>query len=148
MLQRADGTDFSTGRSRFADQAHGSGEDTAKIYVRIELEALGDVVLAQLDTGSPWLILQTEIAAAMSLQEGEGPVVPLSTRQGRVTGHLERILVNILADEGEGDSLQVEATAFVSRQWPAGTFLGYSGVLERIRFAIDPSDNFFYFGPI
>jgi hypothetical protein len=29
----------------------------------------------------------------------------------------------------------------------AGTFLGYSGLLERIRFAVDPQQNNFYFGP-
>jgi hypothetical protein len=54
-------------------------------------------------------------------------------------------MLTILADDGE--SLEVQATVFVSRDWPAGTFLGYSGFLERIRFAVDPQQNDFHFGP-
>jgi len=61
-----------------------------------------------------------------------------------VEGRLERTAVSILADEG--DSLDIEATAFVSPDWKDVTFLGYSGLLERIRFAIDPRENLFYFG--
>jgi hypothetical protein len=34
----------------------------------------------------------------------------------------------------------------VSAEWLAPTFLGYMGLLERIRFAIDPQANQFYFG--
>lgn len=35
---------------------------------------------------------------------------------------------------------------WVSPEWRRGNFLGYEGFLNRIRFAIDPSDNSFYFG--
>jgi len=146
MLFRTDGTPFSVGRSRFVDRPGGHQEQTGKIYVKIEPEAFGDIILAQLDTGSPWLILHAEIAAAMSLLDGEGPLVPLRTITGLFQGRLERTLVTILADEGE--SIQIEATAFVSPGWTAGTFRGYTGFLERLRFTVDPSDNSFYFGPI
>lgn len=146
MLFR-DGVAFSVGLARFEDRPGGDGEETAKIYIRIEPEALGNPILAQLDTGSPWLVLQAEVAEAMSLLDGDGPEVRLRTRFGPISGRLERTVVNILAEEGE--TLQLEATAFVSRQWNAGTFAGYSGLLERVRFAIDPdpAKNLFYFGP-
>jgi hypothetical protein len=53
--------------------------------------------------------------------------------------------VLILADEG--DSLEVDAVVFVSKDWPAGkNFVGYSGLLESIRVALDPQANHFYFG--
>jgi hypothetical protein len=52
--------------------------------------------------------------------------------------------LTIVADEGE--SCEVEATLFVSRDWAYGNFVGYSGLLERIRFAVDPGTNDFYFG--
>lgn len=50
-----------------------------------------------------------------------------------------------------GLDLEVDATAFVptlpsGERWPDPNFLGLSGFLERIRFAIDPAENAFYFG--
>lgn len=50
------------------------------------------------------------------------------------------------ADEGE--SLRVEATIFLSPDWIGPNFIGYGGLLQRIRFAVDPESNLFYFGPI
>ncbi len=39
-------------------------------------------------------------------------------------------------------------TFFICSDWPDGrTFLGYSGLLDSIRFALDPQANHFYFGP-
>ena len=55
-----------------------------------------------------------------------------------------RAPVSLVADEGE--SLDLDATFFVSADWRHGTFLGYSGLLEWIRFVIDPYRNLFYFG--
>jgi hypothetical protein len=51
-----------------------------------------------------------------------------------------------MADEGE--STEVEATFFVSKDWIGPTFLGYSGFLDRIRIAIDPSSDSVFFGPL
>jgi hypothetical protein len=59
---------------------------------------------------------------------------------------LKRIPVEILADDGE--SLSVNATVAVRPEWHHGTFIGYPGLLERIKFAVDPSENYFYFGPV
>ncbi|MBI4000481.1 MAG: hypothetical protein HY348_01690 [Nitrospira defluvii] len=69
----------------------------------------------------------------------------MSTRLGTRKFRLKRIPVEILADQGE--SLSVEATVAVLPDWHHGTFIGYAGLLERIKFAVDPSDNYFYFGP-
>jgi hypothetical protein len=56
------------------------------------------------------------------------------------------VAITIPADEGK--SLDVEATAFVSPDWPWPNFIGYQGLLQRIRFAVDPETNLFYFGSI
>jgi hypothetical protein len=45
-----------------------------------------------------------------------------------------------------GRSLNLDATFFVSREWRGITFLGYVGLLDRIRIALDSPANFFYFG--
>ncbi|GAB4431459.1 MAG: hypothetical protein Fur0044_29050 [Anaerolineae bacterium] len=50
-----------------------------------------------------------------------------------------------------GDGVEVEATVFVptlapNDTWPHPNFIGLDGFLTRIRFAIDPTENTFYFG--
>ncbi len=146
MLFRQDGTEFASGRSRFLDYPPGSPERTSKIFVKIQAESIDGVVFAQLDTGAAWSILDAEIADTLSLLGGEGEPVTMSTRLGEVNGRLERTSLAIVADEGE--SISIEATVCISPDWHAGNFLGYGGLLERVRFALDASDNSFYFGPI
>lgn len=52
----------------------------------------------------------------------------------------------------KGESLTVDATVFVPKledqEWRHPNFIGLSGFLERIRFAIDPDNNYFYFGAL
>lgn len=144
MLNRQDGTPFSTGKATFSDQAESSAEPTSKIWVRIVPDSLGGEILAQLDTGAAWSILEAEVAEALSLLDGQGEPVSLKTRYGPINGRLERTRIDIIAEQG--DSLSIDATVFVSPQWPGGSFLGFNGLLDHIRFAIDPRDNSFHFG--
>lgn len=146
MLVRLDGTEFACGRSAFLDSSPGSPERTPKIFVKIQAESIDGAILAQLDTGAAWSVLNAEIAEALSLLGRKGEPAELSTRLGKFKGHLERTSLTIVADDGE--SVSVQATVWVSSEWPGGTFLGYGGLLERIRFAVDPNDNSFYFGPM
>jgi len=146
LVHQNGGAAFSVGKSRFTDRAPGSEEPTPKIFIRIQPEALGGVIFAQLDTAAAWTIFDASVAEALSLLDGTGDLIPLSTRKGQFRGRLARTPLDIVADEGE--SLTVEATVWVCPDWTHGTFLGYAGLLERIRFALDPSNDFFYFGPI
>lgn len=137
--------DFSVGRASFFDTL--GGPDTiAKIYIRLFPHDVEVPILAQVDTGAAWSILERDIADGLGLFDESGPPVSLSTRRGTVNGRLVRVPMTILADEG--DSLRVEATLFVSQDWEQGNFIGYCGFLERIRFAVDPQTNDFYFGPL
>jgi len=145
MLTLPGGAQFALGRARFADELPSGQEQTAKIYVKLEAQALGGRIVAQLDTGSAWSVLHAEVAEAMNLLDGRGEIVTLRTRFGSFEGRLERIPLTIVADEGA--SLDIDATVWVSRDWPAGNFIGYAGLLERVRFAVDPGTNNFYFGP-
>ena len=61
-------------------------------------------------------------------------------------GTLERYPIVLTAQKGQ--SLEIDATIFVCSEWRRGNFLGYTGLLERVRFAIDPASQLFYFGPI
>ena len=142
MLRDLEGNSFATGCGRFADTD--SAEVSPKIYVRILPGNLPAPVLAQLDTGAAWSVLHVEIARRLGLLDRHGEPITLSTRKGKVAGRLVRAPVSLVADAGV--SLDLDATFFVSSNWTSGTFLGYSGLLERIRFAIDPYRNLFYFG--
>jgi len=70
----------------------------------------------------------------------------MSTRFGLIRGTLHRGPIRLHADEGE--PLDVDATVFISPDWQGPNFLGYEGFLQRIRFAVDPETNLFYFGRI
>ena len=91
-------------------------------------------------------MLDPEVADLLGLLEMDGPLTLLDTRHGTKAGRLVKVPIRFLADEG--NSLDTEGTFFVSPDWPPGkTFLGYSGLLDSIRFALDPQANHFYFGP-
>jgi hypothetical protein len=147
VLNRSDGQPFCTGRSIYLDHLGAGAEPTAKIFVKVQPAGLDVVVLAQLDTGSAYTVLDPDIAAGAGVATDSGEAITLSTRGGSVPGHLVTHAVTLLADDG--DSLEIDGLVFVpSGDWPfAGrSFLGYSGFLERIRVAIDPQVNHFYFG--
>lgn len=135
---------FASGRAKYLDQATDAPEPTAKIFVKVNL--LGIPVLAQFDTGAAYSMLDREVAEVLGLLDGEGESTTIHTRLGPVTGRLERVPVLLEADEGI--SLDIEATFLVSRDWSGKTFLGYTGLLDRIRVALDPPVNFFYFGEV
>jgi predicted aspartyl protease len=136
--------DFTTGRAAYLDQSLTSHESTPKIFVKLQIPPLPETRLAQLDTGAAWTVLDSATAEELGLLECEGEEVRLKTKGGTFRGRLVRQALTLLADEG--DHLEVEATVFVAPDWPYGSFLGYSGLLENIRIALDPGANHFYFG--
>jgi hypothetical protein len=143
MLQ-LNGAAFCTGRSDFLDVPSAPAESSAKLFVRLRLSGLE--TLGQVDTGAAWSVITPDIADVLGLFDGDGPEAQISTRHGVVAGRLERVTLTFPASAGE--SLDIDATVFVSRAWPAGTFVGWTGLLERVRFAVDPRENHFYFGPV
>lgn len=144
MLSRTDGSTFAAGRSTYLDADTSLPLEGARILVRLQFEGVS--VLALLDTGAAWSIVDTEVADALGLFEEDGSQVTISSRVGRVTGKLVRVNATLVAEDGEG--VELESTVFVSREWSHGSFVGYSGLLERIRFAIDPDSNSFFFGAL
>jgi hypothetical protein len=142
------GVAFTQGRSVFLDRQTDFPERTAKIYVRLLIGSIDLAVYAQLDTGAAWSVLDPTLARSLGLLERDPDESPtlIDTRFGRMKGHLVRIPIRFLAEIG--DSYDTEGTFFISPDWPPGrTFLGYSGLLDSIRFALDPQANHFYFGP-
>ena len=118
------------------------------VNVRVLLPDLRSHVLvdAQIDTGAAWSVLDPILAKTFGLLDQEGESALLHTRFGLIEGNLVRLPITFLPDQG--DPLDTYGTFFISPDWPPGrTFLGYSGLLDSIRFALDPQANHFYFGP-
>jgi len=137
---------FTTGRSKFLDHALWHRENTAKIFVGIKLAGLIQTVYAQVDTGAAWSVLSADLAREAGIRTEEGEPAILSTRIGIQRGHIVRVAFTLIAQEGE--SLWTEGAFFVCPDWPPRqVFLGYSGLLDSIRIALDPQVNDFYFGP-
>ena len=73
--------------------------------------------------------------------------VTLSTRKGRTRGTLYRTVIVLVAAEGE--SVEIEVTTFVpdDETWnDEPLFLRLFNCLDRVRFAVDPAADTFYFG--
>jgi len=146
VLRRSDGTSFAASRARYLEAAPGQlTRRDAKGYVRIAVGSPTFTTTAMLDTGSTYSVLDADVAEEWgAFDEADAPTVELATRHGLLRGCLVRRQVQLLADEGE--SLEVDTTFWVSRDWQGGHFLGYAGFLQRIRFALDPLTNSLHFG--
>lgn len=151
LLSFYTGDTFASGAIQYRYRPGTPGERTPRIWLRLEIEGLP--VTAIMDTGAPYLVCSPDMAHKLQL----GPETSLGTerlliRGFSVSGHLHRLNVRFHAEQGM--SLDIEATTFVpdpdwqDRWGDFPPFIGLGGCLERIRFAIDPTDDTFYFGPI
>jgi len=89
LLFRADGSTFVDGKARYLDEDPASPADPSRIHVRVQLE--GIAVLALLDTGAAWSIVNAEVAGALGLLDREGETKTIDSRLGSVQGKLIRI---------------------------------------------------------
>lgn len=130
------------GSARYdADVRHGSSFQLVVVHCIIEDE----ITRAMIDTAAEWCVIDNELAAQvfgdLSVREGSGRI---STRFGTFQGSLERCRVTFPCENGE--PIAVDATFFVSSEWPGPNVIGWKGCLERVRFGLDPDENLFYFG--
>lgn len=135
---------FSAGKSRFLDRHPRFAEPTSKVFVKVAFPGVNGDWLAQVDTGAAYSILELDVARELGILDVGGHPTRLSTRMGNLRGQLIRALLKILAEEGT--SLVTDATFFVSGDWLGATFLGYTGLLDHLRIALDSPANQFYFG--
>jgi hypothetical protein len=126
----------------FADLDEGSS--LLLVAIACFIEDLSQRAYALLDTASPWCILPPSVAARLQLDLADGEeATPLSTRFGTLAGRLHR--VSLTFDASEGRPLTIQATCFVSPDWPGPMVIGWKGCLERIRFGFDTTTELFYY---
>ena len=136
--------DFATGITTYYEQEPTRNSPQTSTYLKIVLPgALPISVFALVDTGSPWVILNSEINEQLGFH-AQSTDIKLKTRLGTMTGCIERHSITLPAEKGS--ALEVDATLFVCNEWKFGNILGYNGFLQRIRFAFDPKFRKFYFG--
>jgi len=97
------------------------------------------------DTGATYAILNAQLAEALELLEAIGDeTIRYSTRAGQYTCQLHRVPVRLIASVGH--DLDLVLPCLVTEYWSQPTFLGYYGLVDRLAFAVDPSDDTFHFG--
>ena len=136
--------DFATGITTYYEEGPTRNSPQSSPYLNISFPGtLPNPVLALVDTGSPWVVLNSELNDQLGLS-AQSTEYKLHTRFGLMTGSIERQAITLLAEEGT--TLVVDATLFVCNEWTYTNILGYIGFLQRIRFAFDPELRRFYFG--
>lgn len=140
---------FASGVISYQDYYPGR-EHTARIVLPIVV-AGRLTIPAIVDTGAPWCILDPEVVdfVGTGIQATYTPSEKLIIRGELYEGRLLRMSLSLQSEIGDG--VEVEATVFVPTLapadiWPHPNFIGLDGFLTRIRFAIDPTENIFYFG--
>lgn len=134
------------GKARYLADVE-AAQGTLLVSVPCRIPPLEAHLQALLDTAATWCVLSADWAEALGYDVTPDPDLPrLSTRFGLLPGRLERIPVVFEAEEGE--DVEVEATWFISPDWPGPVVIGWKGCLERLRLALDPSEEAFYFGTL
>lgn len=123
------------------------------IVLRLSLEMRPNPIRAIVDTGSQWCIFDPAFIDSSIIESvPDNMFVERCVIRGTIyTGKIVRMNVRIETDYGE--SPDIDATVFVpllepGEEWPHPNFIGLEGFLNRIRFAVDPAENAFYFGPV
>jgi hypothetical protein len=144
------GEPFARGVTGYDYRPATSHETTPRLVLEVAIE--GILAEAVVDTGGVYLVCHPDIARRLSLTPAEAlsRVQGILLRGTIVHGRLYRLTLALLADQGE--DVTIQTTAFVpepeeAEHWgDLPCLLGLYGCLERIRFAVDPHTEQFYFG--
>jgi hypothetical protein len=142
---------FVAGSTVYEDYYPGDeGQNRIVLNVAPEGQKGADVKMI-IDTGAPWCILNPRLLEEWDLisEAPPSPTTKLNIRGEIRWGSLMR--ANLTLEATSGEDLTVEATFFVpflelDEVWNYPNFLGLGGFLDRIRYAVDASENAFYFG--
>ncbi len=127
-------------------------EQLLVVAARCRLGQLEVEELALLDTAAQWSVIGGEVAELVLADAHDLGVasITMSTRLGRIEGRLHRLPVTLVAEDG--NDLQISATVLIAPAWEGPIVLGYRGLLERVRVALDPGvaddDQWMFFGGV
>lgn len=156
-LKFEDGKPFAQGVCSFLMRPATDQELISRIFIEVQIEGVRTEVVV--DTGGAYLVCNPEIADLLDLDPAAAlHASEIEVRGRRTAGDLHRLYLTFLSEEG-GENLRWEVTAFVPRPRPTQSwedvrqlwegmpsFIGLTGCLEQVRFAVDPAADLFYFG--
>ncbi len=143
---------FITGMVFYQDHVPNEEKHT-RIVVGIRIAHFPSSVEAIVDTGAQWCIFDPAFIDP-SIIESTTDKIPVEQYLVRGTIYAGKIVrMNVRIEAEYGESPDIDATVFVpllepGEEWPHPNFIGLEGFLNRIRFAVDPAENAFYFGPV
>ncbi len=149
LLFGANGEVFAKGAVGYEYSPATPTDTTNRIILEVIIQ--GVRTRAVVDTGAPYVICSPQIAKLV----GVNPETILAREnmiiRGKIiSGFVVRLNIQLQAEIGE--NLDVDSTVFVPDSddvWGNfPSFIGLAGFLERIRFAIDPNTDTFYFGQL
>jgi hypothetical protein len=144
LLTFSDGQPFATGAAGYDYLPATETESSVRLILQIELEG---VSAAAIVVCAPKVARQLNLVPSASLGR-----IRLLIRGVSIMGHLYRLNVTFLARQG--NDLTIDATVFgPDPEWEESwgdlpSFIGLGGCLERMRFAVDPGSDTFYFGTV
>lgn len=151
MLLHKDGSTFATGVTPLRFGPASTSEASIRAIINVNVD--GFQTEGFIDTGGVFFILNPEIAKAIGLTPDAQNLETIMWRGMHISGSLHRMTLELHASDGYG--LRLEATSFVpfmkdGDEWVRNLpcVLGLQGCLDRMRFAIDPVNDNFYFGPL
>lgn len=133
----------------YTDHYPGDPDPTARIVVDVLVS--GELSSFIVDTGAPWCVLNPKIAQPL-IDAGQAEEMHPGAyiiRGHKYDGMFFRLDLTLQDEVGNG--IVIDTTLFVptlqhDEEWMHPNFLGLVGFLDRIRFAVDPPENAFYFG--
>jgi predicted aspartyl protease len=136
------GPEFVRGWQWYLDHLPEHSDPAARIVIRVFIA--GQEFNALLDTGANGCVLPWSVAEHL-LPDLVNGVSQTRALGGNVhTGRSCLVSLTFIADEGK--ELTVETVAWASETFPGPSLVGYAGLLEKLRMALDPEENRFYFG--
>ena len=124
------------------------GRPGVRICIAVQFWNLSKT-LAIVDTGAPYCVLSREEVETVDPNYKDAAIGEINLRmiEGEPPGVLIRWPVRLIA--ADGPHLTIKGTVFVPDDYtPRPAFIGLDGILNRMRFAVDPQNNLFYFGGV
>ena len=134
--------DFAFGCQWYLDALPSQAEAAPRVVLSVLVEDIE--VSALLDTGATQCVLNWAIAEQLLSRGGEAVRQVRALGGGVHEGVLLPVVVTLLADEGS--PLAIPAAAWSAETFSGPNLIGYGGLLEKVRFALEPAANRFYFG--
>lgn len=152
LLTFTNGEPFSSGAKPYLYKPIREHDDPPTPRLILEVQVEGHKEVAAIDTGGAYLICSPALAEKLGFDYDEKYKVEINILGRKLRGNLRRL--DVILSANEGNSVRIDATVFIP-DLTQGIFdsdflpvplIGLLGCLERVRFAVDPSDETFHFG--